>query len=76
VGRCGQHVIEVVVQNPVLLGREREVVEPGGDGVLDAERGDLDAVVEIVVGRTASALAGLLAGVRRELAADQLQIVG
>jgi len=64
------------VQHPVLLRVELEVLQPCGDRMLAAEVGELDAVRQEVVALVTVHLLGRAGRMRRELPADQLQVVG
>jgi len=75
VRRGRQHVDEVVVQHPVLLGGEGEVFDTRGDLVRAAEVRDVHGVRQEVVRLVANALRRVLRGMRRELPTDQLQVV-
>ena len=76
VRRRGEHVVEGVGEHPVLLRHETEVVDPRRDLVRAPELGDLDLVRNVVIGRVVLQFVGVLRRVRRELAADELEILG
>ena len=73
----GEHVVEVVVEHPVLLGVELEVLDALGDRMLSPEAGDLHGVRQVVVlRRMVDEQLRAPARVGGELPADQLQVVG
>src|SRR6202012_753250 len=74
--RSREDIDEVVVQYPVLLGLEGEVVDSGKDLVRTTEVGQLDDVREVVVRLVADHQIGMLGRVRRELPANELKVVG
>lgn len=75
VGGGGQDVDQVVVQHPVLLGDQVEVLDPGGDRVLPPLVGDGDRVGQKGVLFSAAPIARRDARMGGELAAHQVQVV-
>lgn len=74
-GGC-QHIVEVVSEHPVLFRAQREIFQTRHDLVLAAEIGDVHGVAEVVVSLISRAGIRMLRRVRRELTADELEVVG
>ena len=75
-GGGGQYVVVGIAQHPVLLRDQLEVADPLGDRMAGRGGQHGDGVPDEAVGLLSGPVVGVDAGVRGELATDQLQIVG
>src|SRR5438270_2415833 len=74
--RRGRQYIDVtVVEHPVLLGDQVEILNTPGNRMLRGGRQHVDAIWHVVVGLLADALVRVLARVTGELTTDQVQVV-
>ena len=76
VGGGGEDIDEVVVQHPILLGGEREVVEARGDRVFPAQCGEVDRVGEEVIGLVTGAAGFIGAHLTKKLLANGHTVIG
>src|SRR5438105_8826650 len=74
--RRGRQYIDVaVVEHPVLLGDEVEILDTPGNRMLSGGRQHVDAIWHVVVGLLADPLIRMLARVTGKLTTDQVQVV-